>query len=151
MTELNPNPPADDAALTAFSALPPVPQSLIVAGESLDISPLRVGELPVFARTVLPITSKLSAEPDWLRLMSQDGEAVILALAVACRKPPAWVAGLALDEAMGLAQAVFESNADFFIHRVLPQITHASQKFAATTGQMPSTGSFSADTAIPTS
>lgn len=151
MTEMNPNPSADDAAITAFAALPPVPHTVLLAGESLDISPLRVGELPVFARTVLPITSKLSAEPDWLRLMSEDGEAVILALAVACRKPPQWVAGLALDEAMRLAQAVFESNADFFIHRVLPQITHASQKFAATTGQMPSTGSFSAGTVTPTS
>lgn len=155
MTESNHNPSATDA----FSALPPVPQTVLVAGERLDISPLRVGELPVFARTVLPIAAKLSAEPDWLRLMSENGEAAILALGVACRRTPQWVAGLALDEAIGLAQAVFEANADFFIHRVLPQITHASQKMGATlvpgaattlSGQTPSTGSLAADTVTQT-
>ena len=70
-----------------FAALPAVPQSLVIGGETLDITPLKVGELPIFARTVRPIAGKHGPDPDWLRLLSEDGESVILALAIACRRP----------------------------------------------------------------
>ena len=96
-----------------FAALPPVPESLVIGGETLDITPLKVGELPIFARTVRPIAGKLGPDPDWLRLLSEDGESVILALAIACRRPPEWVSCLALDDAIRLAEAVFGANADF--------------------------------------
>lgn len=135
-----------------FAALPPVPTSLVIGGETLDITPLRVGELPAFARAVRPIASKLSPEPDWLRLLSEDGESVILALAIACRRPPEWVAALALDEAIHLAEAVFGANADFFIRRVVPEITRVSARIGTLIpGQMPSSASFEPGTVTPTS
>ena len=89
-----------------FAALPPVPESLVIGGETLDITPLKVGELPIFARTVRPIAGKLGPDPDWLRLLSEDGESVILALAIACRRPPEWVSGLALDDAIRSARLI---------------------------------------------
>lgn len=139
-----------------FAALPPVPESMILRGESLDITPLKVGELPAFARAVRSLAAKISTDPDWLRLLSEDGEAVILALAIACRRTPDWVAILALDEAIVLAEAVFGANADFFIRRVLPVLTDKSTRVGhrigtMIPGQMPSSGSFAQDTAIPTS
>jgi hypothetical protein len=135
-----------------FAALPPVPESLVIGGETLDITPLKVGELPIFARTVRPIAGKLGPDPDWLRLLSEDGEAVILALAIACRRPPDWVAALALDDAIRLAEAVFGANADFFIRRVVPEITRVSQRIGTVIpGVTPSPGSSGQDTAIPTS
>lgn len=106
-----------------FTALPPVPETLIIDGETLDITPLRVGELPAFARAVRPLAGKLGPDPDWLRLLSEEGKAVILALAIACRRPPDGVSSLALDEAVRLAEALFEVNADFFIRRLVPEIT----------------------------
>lgn len=135
-----------------FAALPPVPETVILGGETLDITPLRVGELPTFARAVRPVAARLGPDPDWLRLLSEDGEAVILALAIACRRPPDWVAALALDEAIRLAEAVFGANADFFIRRVVPEITRVSAGLGTLIpGPTPSTGSSAAGTATPTS
>lgn len=139
-----------------FAALPPVPTSLLIGGESLEITPLKVGELPAFARAVRPVAAKLSPDPDWLRLLSEDGESVILALAIACRRPPDWVAALAVDEAIRLGEAVFQANADFFIRRVVPEITQMSARVSqqigtATPGATPSTDSSDPATATPTS
>ncbi len=135
-----------------FAALPPVAETVIIGGETLDITPLKVGELPIFARTVRPIAGKLGPDPDWLRLLSEDGESVILALAIACRRPPEWVSGLSLDDAIRLAEAVFGANADFFIRRVVPEITRVSQRIGMVIpGATPSPGSSGPDTAIPMS
>jgi hypothetical protein len=137
-------------------ALPPVPTTLLVGGESLEITPLKVGELPAFARAVRPLAAQLTADPDWLRLLSEDGEALLLALAIACRRPPEWVSGLALDDAIRLAEVVFGANADFFIRRVAPEITQMSTRMsqaigALIPGQMPSSGSSDPATVTPTS
>lgn len=135
-----------------FAALPPIPETLVIGGETLDITPLKVGELPIFARAVRPIAGKLGPDPDWLRLLSEDGESVILSLAIACRRPPEWVSNLALDEAIRLAEVVFEANADFFIRRVVPEITRVSQTLGTLIpGQMPSSGSSDPATVTPTS
>lgn len=135
-----------------FAALPPVPQTLIIGGDTLEITPLKVGELPIFARTVRPLAGKLGPDPDWMRLLSEDGDAVILALAIACRRPPEWVSGLALDDAIRLAEAVFGANADFFIRRVVPEITRVSQTISTLIpGQMPSPGLSDPATVTPTS
>jgi hypothetical protein len=96
-----------------FAALPPVPVSVEIAGEHIDLTPLKVGEVPAFARAVQPIAAGLSASPDWLALLAEHGEAVIAAIAIATRRPVDWVAGLDLDEAVRLAEAVFGVNADF--------------------------------------
>ena len=141
---------------TRLDALPPVPMPLVIGGETLEITPLKVGELPAFARAVRPIADKLAnqltAEPDWLRLLSEDGESLLLALAIACRRPPDWVAALGVDEAIRLAEAVFAANTDFFIQRVVPEITRVGQQIQTRIpGAMPSPGSSGPDTPTPTS
>ena len=120
-----------------FAALPPVPETVTVAGVSLDIVPLKLGELPAFARALGPLAAKLTAEPDWLRLLSEEGEALIQALSIACRQPVAWIEGLALDEAIRLAEIVFEANADFFIQRVVPEITRVTGSIHQRIGKLP--------------
>ena len=126
-----------------FAALPPVPLSIEIAGERIDLTPLKVGEVPAFARAVQPIAASLSASPDWLALMAEHGEAAIAAIAVATRRPVEWVAGLDLDEAVRLAEALFGVNADFFIRRLLPSVTQAAARIgqtleSPTRGAMPS-------------
>jgi hypothetical protein len=115
----------------AFAALPPEPLILSVSGETLEVTPLRIGELPTFARAVKPIAAHLSTQPDWMLILAEDGEALIQALAIACRRPPEWLAALSLDEAIQVAEAVFEVNADFFIQRVVPQLQRVSQRLAS--------------------
>ena len=128
-----------------FAALPPVPVSVEIAGEHLDLTPLKVGEVPAFARAVQPIAASLSASPDWLTILAEHGEAVIAAIAIATRRPVDWVAGLDLDEAVCLAELVFGVNADFFIRRLLPSVTQAAARIgqtleSPTRGAMPSNG-----------
>ena len=126
-----------------FAALPPVPASVEIAGEHIELTPLKVGEVPAFARAVQPIAASLSASPDWLAILAEHGEAVISALAIATRRPVDWVAGLELDDAVHLAEAVFGVNADFFIRRLLPSVTQAAARIGLalenpTPGAMPS-------------
>ena len=115
-----------------FAALPPVPVSVEIAGERIDLTPLKVGEVPAFARAAQPIAAGLSASPDWLALLAEHGEAVIAAIAIATRRPVDWVAGLDLDEAVRLADAVFGVNADFFIRRLLPSVMQTAARIAQT-------------------
>lgn len=117
-----------------FEVLPPVPVTLVIGGERLDLTPLRVGDVPAFARAVQPVAASLSASPDWLALLALHGEAVIDAVAIASRRPSEWVTSLALDDAVRLAEAVFEVNADFFIQRVLPSLTEAATRVSQTLG-----------------
>ena len=117
-----------------FAALPPVPVTLVIGGERLDLTPLKVGDVPAFARAVQPVAASLSASPDWLALLAEHGEAVIDAVAIASRRPPEWVTNLALDDAVRLAEAVFEVNADFFIQRVLPSLTEAATRVSQSLG-----------------
>lgn len=127
-----------------YAALPPVPTSIVIGGETLDITPIKVGELPVFARAVQPVAVHLSASPDWLAIIASHGEALIDAMSIAIRRPREWVAGLDLDEALRLAHAVFEVNADFFLRRLMPVITDAAgrigQRIQASSGPTPSNG-----------
>lgn len=128
-----------------FAALPPVPLSIEIAGEKIELTPLKVGEVPAFARAVQPIAASLSASPNWLALLAEHGEAVIAAVAIATRRPVEWVAGLDLDEVVRLAEAVFGVNADFFIRRLLPSVTQAAVRIGQTLenptrGAMPSNG-----------
>ncbi len=136
----------------AFAELPPESLILAVGGDQLEITPLRIGELPAFARAVKPIAAHLTLQPDWMLILSEDGEALILALALACRRPPEWLAGLSLDEAIQVAEAVFEVNADFFIQRVVPQLQRVSQRLGSLKlGPIASSDSSAPATAIGTS
>ena len=136
----------------AFAALPPEALILVVGGETLEVTPLRIGELPGFARAVKPIAAHFTLQPDWMRILGEDGEALILALALACRRPPEWLAALSLDEAIKVAEAVFEVNADFFIQRVVPQLQRVSQRLGSLKlGPILSNDSSAQVTATPTS
>ena len=127
-----------------FTALPPVPVFIDIGGERIDLSPLKLGELPGFARAIAPVAAHLSASPDWLAIVGEHGEALIEAIAIATRRPRDWVAGLETDAALHLAEAVFTVNADFFIRRLLPDVTQAAvrigRRLEAPAGATPCNG-----------
>ena len=111
-----------------------VPQARLMemAGQRLNISPLVVGELPAMLKAVRPFAEQLTGEPDWLALLCDHGDALLAALALASRQPRDWVDALALDDAITLAAAVFEVNADFFVAHVVPSIQGAAERLAPT-------------------
>jgi len=106
-----------------LEVLVPPTVELTIAGETLTLAPLKVGQLPAFLRAAGPILSKLSApEIDWLALLGMRGDDLLTALAIVAGKPRVWVDELAADEAILLAAKVLEVNADFFTRTVLPQL-----------------------------
>ena len=121
-----------DIQTVDFQTFPPVPQVVTVAGVAIELTPIRLGELPRILAAVRPIAAYLSAEPDWLVLLGRHGEAVLELLALATRRDRAWIEALALDEAVQLAAAVFEVNADFFVAHVVPAIQGAAQRLGPT-------------------
>lgn len=108
----------------------PPAQELDLAGRCLSISPLVVGELPAMLKVVRPFAQQLAGDPDWLALLAEHGDALLGALALGSRQPREWVDALPLDEAIALAAAVFEVNADFFVHRVAPKIGTLAQSLS---------------------
>lgn len=126
-----------------FAAFPPQPQSIEIAGDTLALTPIRVGEVPALLAAIKPIAPQLmSGDPDWLALLTDHGEAILDALAVAARRPREWVEGLALDDAVQLATVLFEVNADFFVQRVVPAIQRAAariERSVQVAGMTPST------------
>ncbi len=102
-----------------------IPQDTLVqvAGETLVISPLKVGQLPAFLRVISPVMAQLS-QPHihWLALFGQHGEDLLSAIGIAVRKPREWVDDLAADDALLLAAKVMEVNADFFTRTVIPKL-----------------------------
>lgn len=110
-----------------LDVLVPQAQVLELAGQRLTISPLVVGELPAMLKAVRPFAEQLAGEPDWLALLCDHGDALLTALALASRQPRDRVDALALDDAITLAAAVFEVNADFFVRRVAPKVGDLAQ------------------------
>lgn len=107
------------------------PQALEIAGEQIPITPLRVGEIPRVLELLTALSVDLSADGfDWLRLFGADAPALLGAIAIACRKPRDWVEGLLPDEAVRLGTALIEVNADFFAHRLAPEMERAARRLA---------------------
>lgn len=115
--------------LDAFGAQP---TDLTIADEVLAISPIRVGEIPKILSAIKPFSDQLMVDQiDWLWIVTQHGDSLLAAIAIAARKPQDWVEALSLDDAITLATALFEVNADFFVQRVVPTLQQAASRINA--------------------
>lgn len=117
-----------------------VPQAfeITLAGETIAIKPLKVGQMPAFLRAITPVMQHLGGDGiDWLTLFGERGDDLLTAVSIAIGKPREWVDALAADEAILLAAKVIEVNADFFTRTVMPRldglITQASTAAAGLT------------------
>ncbi|MFN4342875.1 MAG: hypothetical protein ACK4FE_12710 [Azonexus sp.] len=113
-----------------FQTFAPTPVVVRLSCGTLELTPVRLGELPRLLTVVRPLAADLSADPDWLDLLGRHGEAILDMLALATRRERAWVNDLSFDDAVQLAAAVFEVNADFFVGRVVPGIQRAAEQLA---------------------
>lgn len=99
----------------------PSPRRIDVGGKPLDILPLRVRQIPAFARAVggaahLLMGGNLAAA------VALHGEDIIKAMAVATGESDDYLGDLLPDDFLLLVATVMEVNADFFVQRVAPQI-----------------------------
>jgi len=109
--------------MSDLDKLVPTTSELTLNGETISISPLRVGQMPAFLRVLAPVMKQITDEGvDWLSLFGERGEDLLRAVAIAINKPQKWVDDLAADEAILLAAKVIEVNADFFTRTVLPRL-----------------------------
>ena len=121
-----------------------VPQAceITLAGETVSLKPLKVGQMPAFLRAITPVMQQISGEDiDWLALFGQQGDDLLTAVSIAVGKPRAWVDDLAADEAILLAAKVIEVNADFFTRTVMPRLDDLfaqANAVTAATGSTPS-------------
>lgn len=115
-----------------FKTFPPAPVVVTLSGTALELTPIRLGELPRLLAVMRPLASELSADPDWLALLGQHGDSMLDLLAITTRRERAWINDLQLADAVQLAAAVFEVNADFFVAHVVPAIQGAAQRLAPT-------------------
>lgn len=136
--------------MQTLEKIAPIPVKVDVAGERLCITPIKTRELPPMMRAVAPILSELGAvfkidDNDSvdvaaiMKLFASNADAIINAVSIGCRKPREWVDGLDVDDLIAAAAAVIESNADFFVHRVLPALTRAVEGASKEIGQGQST------------
>ena len=109
--------------MSDLDTLVPQATEVVIGGETVRLSPLKVGQLPGFLRAISPVMQQISsADIDWLSLFGERGDDLLSAIAIAVGKPRAWVDELAADEAILLAAKVIEVNADFFTRTVMPRL-----------------------------
>jgi hypothetical protein len=119
-------------AMNDFNTFSPEPMVVTLSGTALELTPIRLGELPRLLAVVRPLAEELSSDPDWLALLGRHGDAVLELLAITTRRERAWINDLSLEDAVQLASAAFEVNADFFVARIAPAIQGAAQRLTPT-------------------
>lgn len=141
-----------------FDAIAPEPIRVQFRGESIDLTPLRIGDLPAFSRLVRPAIAEFSGDrhPEWADnedLMVADmtdlhGEAILEAAAIASGRDVEWIRGAeSTGEIMGLITAIVEINRDFFYRSIRAErrstppavpVEQAEQTATGQGGQTPS-------------
>jgi hypothetical protein len=104
-------------------ALLNVPTQIEIGSETIELTPLKFGELARTLELAGPMLAELG-EPDsrWIDLVLRHAERLVPLTAHLSRRPEDWVAGLALDEAADLLGYCVAVNADFFARRVGPSL-----------------------------
>jgi hypothetical protein len=123
--------------METLEKIAPAPNSLDVAGETLDLTPVRTLELPRLVGAIKPVFADIKElllayktldnaqlEQRILTLVLDKAdlavECIIAACAVGARKPRPWVDALELDDLIRLFGKLLEVNGDFLARKVLP-------------------------------
>ena len=102
----------------------PTPIRIDIADERLSLTPIKTRELPAMMRAIAPILAEIQSG-DILGALAANADSMVDAVSIGSRKPREWVDELDLDDLVTLAGGVVESNADFFVRRVMPILTTA--------------------------
>lgn len=138
--------------MSEYSVLEITTREVVVQGKPLKVSPVKVGQLPGFARAIKPVFAALAdllrsvpsadgagggGEPKLedfhldldagkvLDIIEQHGDHLIDAAAVAVRVERSVIEDAAPDEFVALVRAIVEVNVDFFGRAVAKAIGEA--------------------------
>jgi hypothetical protein len=123
-----------------FDVIEPPARSATFNGRQITVAPLKVGQLPAFARAIKPISGAVEAIATgraaltveaMLDIIADHGEAIIDAVALASGVSVAELSESTPDQLIELAAVCLEVNADFFARRLTPAIRAAGQAVRA--------------------
>ena len=129
-----------------FDVIDPPARAATFNGRQITVGPLKVGQLPAFARAVKPIGGAVEAIAtgragltfaSMIDLVADHGDAIIEAVALASGVPAAELADATPDQLIELAAVCMEVNADFFGRRLTPALRAAVVGQAQTAGPGP--------------
>lgn len=127
-----------------LEVIAPLATFVTFQGRQLQVAPLKVGQLPAFARAIKPISGTIEALasgraaldlPTILTAIADHGDAVIEAVAIGSGVSQDELREATPDQLIELAIGVVRINADFFKGRLTPAILAAMK--AATPGAGP--------------
>lgn len=122
------------------------PTLCLIGGKKISVSPLKVRQIPSFTRAVAPVMGLLTGG-DMIAALGIAGDDLVKAVSIATNEPVDWLGDLDADDFVKLASTVLEVNADFFVHRLTPEITRASESLSKILGATLSPSSSVADSA----
>lgn len=113
----------------------------VIGGKAVSVAPLKVRQIPAFARAVSPAAAALFAG-DIAGAIGRHGESLIEAISIATGEPVEWLGDLEALDFMRLVADVVEVNADFFGRRMAPELSALVKRMTtAITGATPSPSS----------
>lgn len=130
-----------------FDAIEKPEQQVEVGGRTYMVRPLTIGQLPAFTRHIRPMAGAIapllldghqSEQSDLmatlLDLITEHGDGLIDAAAIALRVKREEIEGLDPMEFLQLLLPVVKVNADFFARRLQPALRQAMGEAAASRG-----------------
>lgn len=132
--------------MTDLDVIQPAATSASFNGRAITIEPLKVGQLPAFARAIKPISGVIEdiatgrATPDLFTIMAlvaEHGGSVVDAVSIASGVPAEELNNATPDQLVELAVVALKVNADFFKGRLTPAILAAVKLATPGAGQTP--------------
>jgi hypothetical protein len=132
-----------------LEALEPSGSSIKYRGEDIEVTPIRVGQVPKLvrkARSAINVVMAMDSIPDanaagffdlLMDLTGTHGEEVYEAVAICVGRDPAWIADGDIGEFFDLAKKVFEVNQDFFARRLGPLLAVRAESVTPGDGPTP--------------
>lgn len=130
----------NDTATDEYSVIKPIASEVQFGERRVSIAPLKVGQIPPFARALKGIESKFFSavlEGDYSclpALLADHGEGLISAAAVGSGLPVEELNNADADQFLALVVAVVKVNADFFVQRLIPAMKDAVAQAQASSG-----------------
>lgn len=120
--------------MSDLDVIEPLATHVAFRGKSLQIAPLKVGQLPAFARAIKPLGAPIEAIATGrasfdlvglLDMIADHGDSVVQAVSIGARVSEDELREATPDELVELAVAILRINADFFKGRLTPAILAA--------------------------
>lgn len=108
-------------------------KEITVAGETVQVGPIKLGQLPKALSLMMNIGGLVSTSngaSDMASIIAYGGDEFLNLIAESVKKPRPWVDDLYPDDAAELIAAFLEVNQSFFVEKVLPKFPGLAEKLS---------------------